>query len=71
MSITRKLSFKITQPCDGVTFEHIIEINQYELQGAENVKPVVDDISLPELFHRIITTTTGGKEGPYQWDWIT
>ena len=68
----RKLSFKVTQPCDGNTFEHIVLIDKYEVHGAENIRPVVDNISLPNLMRRITSgAELSGKEGPYEWVWIT
>ena len=66
------LSFSVTQPCNGVTFEHIVGFKNHDVYGGENIKSVDDTISLNTLLRTIVSSPeNSGSQGPYSWHWIS
>jgi hypothetical protein len=72
LQMDKVLSFSVTQPSDGVTFEHIVGFKDRDVYGGENIKSVDDTISLNTLLRTIVNSPeNSGSQGPYSWHWIS
>lgn len=66
-----KLLLAVTQPSDGITYEHVIQFVGQSVIGYENLRDVDGNTPIQTLLRQIRhQSEIGGTTGPYTWKWI-
>lgn len=66
-----KLLLAVTQPSDGITYEHVIQFIGQSVIGYENLRDVDGTLPTQTLIRQIChTPEMSGTNGPYTWKWI-